>query len=216
MEIFEWITWIIFAVCTLVSFVTWKIKKRAYQNGTLYDSREVVARKTIPRFVIVNSTLLIIFLFIDISKFHLIWIYPGVYLIIMLRMSRRVVKEDDERNKRSFEDILRKAQNGDVNAQFKLSKIYLYKEDDKNAIEWTQRAAAQGHPDAQHALSVAYSGGVVMTQDLVQALMWCTLSANQGHKEAIVDRDLIVKNMNPGQIERAESLAREWKLKNRN
>ena len=252
MEIFEWIIWIILAVFTLTSFITWKIKERGYKKGSFYDTREVVALITVPRFVIASSILLIIFLFINVNKFHLIWIYPAMYILILLRISKRVVKADEKRNEMSFEDTLRDAQNGDaiaqfalgnmyfvgkvvprerdeakkwltkaanqnhIDAQFELSKMYLYEEDDKNALEWTQRAAAQGHPDAQYAMSVVYSGGVVIPQDFVQALMWCILSADQGHKEAAVDLDLIAKNMTPAQIENSQNLAKKWKLKIKN
>lgn len=97
MKWLEWIAWIIFSWFTIVSFITWLVKKRNYKHGQFYDTREVVSLYTIPRVVIIWSVILIGFLLIDMSKLHLLWLYPAVYIVIMLRMSKKVLRENEER-----------------------------------------------------------------------------------------------------------------------
>ncbi len=95
----EWSIWIILSWFTIVSFITWLSKKRRYSRGCFYDSREVVALHTIPRVVIAWTILLAVFLFVDATKLHLLWVYPSIYILVMFRMSRKVVRQDEEQFK---------------------------------------------------------------------------------------------------------------------
>lgn len=70
MNSIEWIVWTTLAIFTAVSFITWSVKRQEYKKGRFYDTREVVTLMFVPRFVIAASTLLIIFLFINVSKLH--------------------------------------------------------------------------------------------------------------------------------------------------
>lgn len=97
MDWLEWIVWTILLWFTSVCFITWLVKKRKYRGGFFYDTREVVALYTIPRVVLTWSVILIVFLFVDVNKLHLIWICPLVYIFINLRMSKKVLREDEER-----------------------------------------------------------------------------------------------------------------------
>jgi TPR repeat protein len=49
------------------------------------------------------------------------------------------------------------------------------------AIEWIQRAADKGHPDAMHWLARAYIEGRGVPQDANVGLMWLAKSAALGH-----------------------------------
>jgi TPR repeat protein len=49
------------------------------------------------------------------------------------------------------------------------------------AIEWIQRAADKGHPDAMHWLARAYLDGQGVERDVNVGLMWLAKSAALGH-----------------------------------
>jgi uncharacterized protein len=79
------------------------------------------------------------------------------------------------------------------------------------AVKWYTPAAEQGLPLAQFDLGVLYANGDGVPQDYVRAHMWFNLSAAQGDKNAIKDRDRIARQMTPEQIAEAQKLAREFK-----
>jgi len=103
MNSFEWIVWTLLAIFTVVLFIAWSVKKRGYKKGRFYDTREVVTLVFVPRFVIAASALLTIFLFINVSKLHLIWIYLVIYFLINVKMAKRVSKADKERLSKEIE-----------------------------------------------------------------------------------------------------------------
>lgn len=49
------------------------------------------------------------------------------------------------------------------------------------AVEWIQRAANNGHPDAMHWLARAYLDGQGVERDVNVGLMWLAKSASLGH-----------------------------------
>ena len=58
------------------------------------------------------------------------------------------------------------------------------------AMEWYQKAAAQGNANAQFCLGVLYANGTDVCQDLGQAVEWLRKAADQGHtvaQQVIVD-----------------------------
>jgi S1-C subfamily serine protease len=61
--------------------------------------------------------------------------------------------------------------------------------------------------------SLELQQGQVVLQDDVLAHMWFNLSALQGNKDAVFNRDVQEKRMSPSQIERAQQLARNWQPK---
>jgi len=101
MNVLQWIVWTGLAISTLTSFITWIYKKRSYQDGCFYDTREVVALLTIPRVVIAGTILLLVFLFVGVNKLHLLWLFPATYFFINVMMARKVVKADKERMNRA-------------------------------------------------------------------------------------------------------------------
>lgn len=94
MAYIEWGIWILAALLTLFMFVTWLAKRPEYASGQFYNTDEVVALKAIPRIFIVETIILIGILFIDVSKLHLAWICPIVYVFIMLIISKRFVDRE--------------------------------------------------------------------------------------------------------------------------
>ena len=82
-------------------------------------------------------------------------------------------------------------------------------EDDKEAVRWYRLAAEQGHASAQNNLALMYRNGEGVLQDTVYAQMWWNIASANGSKEGSENRDLIVKQMTPSQIEKAQELARQ-------
>jgi uncharacterized protein len=52
------------------------------------------------------------------------------------------------------------------------------------AFHWFQKAADQGHAEAQYNLGFCYDKGVGVAQSFVKAFHWFQKAANQGHAEA--------------------------------
>ena len=79
------------------------------------------------------------------------------------------------------------------------------------ALREFRMAAEQGDPVAQFDLGIMYETDQGVQKDLVQAYMWLSLAAAQGHVVVGVIRDEVAKRMTPAQIAEAQRLAREWK-----
>lgn len=84
------------------------------------------------------------------------------------------------------QDILRQAESGDPEAQYRLGLLQYRGEhvpaDTGEAMSWFLRAATQGNADAQFALGVIYYRGHDETaRDYAEALRWFTRAAEQGH-----------------------------------
>ena len=113
-----------------------------------------------------------------------------------------------------LDDLRKDAVQGNASAQFRVGFMYYYGEgvpqDYKEAIKWYRLAADQGDADAQFWVGVMYYKGEGVPQDFVQAHMWHNLAAAKGNEDARKNRDIIAKEMSPGQIERAQALASQW------
>jgi len=96
-----------------------------------------------------------------------------------------------------FEDGVKAARQGDYATALK---------------EW-KLLAEQGHASAQYNLGVMYANGQGVPQDYIQAHMWWNLSAAQGDKDAVHNRDIVASKMSPERIAEAQRLAREWRPK---
>jgi uncharacterized protein len=83
-----------------------------------------------------------------------------------------------------FEDILKVAEQGNVDAQYKLGLMYGngrgIPQDYKQAFFWFKKVAEQGYASAQFNLGIMYSKGQGVSQDYKQAVYWYTKAAEQG------------------------------------
>jgi hypothetical protein len=106
------------------------------------------------------------------------------------------------------------AEQGHVDAQFFLGAMYFFGEgvpqDDHQAAVWFRLAAEQGHAPAQYHLGIMYRTGEGVRQNFVTSLMWLNLAAAQDYQPAIDARELVARNMTPGQKETADDMARQW------
>ena len=92
------------------------------------------------------------------------------------------------KNHRAASAALRRARNGDVDAQYAMSIRYSYGDgvwhNLQKSIYWLRKAAEQGHAEAQYELGMRYKSGSGVEEDLKQAAEWLRKAAAQGHKYA--------------------------------
>ena len=73
-------------------------------------------------------------------------------------------------------------------------------QDYKTAFYWLEKAAQQGHAQAQSTLGEMYHSGIAINSDIERAYLWFNLAAAQGVESAASSRDLVVKLLTPNQI----------------
>lgn len=82
-------------------------------------------------------------------------------------------------------------------------------QDFKQALQWYQKAAEQGHYEAQYKLGMLYYQGQHIPQDFTKSYMWLLLASAQGKKEAVKIRDEVITKLSPQQIDVAQQTARQ-------
>ncbi len=123
------------------------------------------------------------------------------------------------------------AERGNPNAQNNVGVFYESGQgvtrNDDIAEYWYRRAAEQGLPEAQFNLSAILASDLMLAlqrgaapndsgqkeKRFIEAYMWVSLAAPQGHEGAAVGVKRLGKLMTPDQIAEAQRLAREWKPK---
>lgn len=88
---------------------------------------------------------------------------------------------------RSMEELLALAEH-DPEAQFQLGLNYAngdgVRRDWEKCVEWSRRAAENGHPGGQFNLGCCYDLGKGVPRDMVQAAKWYRKAAEQGDAES--------------------------------
>ncbi len=84
-----------------------------------------------------------------------------------------------------LEELVKQAESGDEEAQFKLGEMYLFGEsivpkDYLKAAKWLRQAAEQGHAEARFNLGYMYYDGEGVAQDYAEAAKWFRLAAEDG------------------------------------
>lgn len=91
-------------------------------------------------------------------------------------------------NGESFNATLKKAEQGDAEAQFQLGNKYRkgegVRKSYKEAAKWFRKAAEQGHAKAQNNLGNRYRYGQGVRQDYEEAAKWYRKAAAQGNAKA--------------------------------
>ncbi len=93
---------------------------------------------------------------------------------------------------------------------YEAGKEAYYRGDYDTALKEWRPLAEQGDAHAQNNLGVMYFLGKGVPQDYVQAHLWYSLAAAQGHEKARQARDRLAEKMTPAQVADAQRLAREW------
>jgi TPR repeat protein len=93
-----------------------------------------------------------------------------------------------EKNSKNITAILEKANAGDSEAQYTLSKIYFngdgVNKDHDESIKWLRKAADKGLPKAICGLGEIYGRGQIVSQDYKEAFAWFQKAADMGYPEA--------------------------------
>lgn len=96
---------------------------------------------------------------------------------------------------KAVECFERAAEQGNVQAQFKLGQWYENGgKDYKKAVEWYHKAAEQGYADAQCNLGECYGNGKGVEQSWEQAVEWYRKAAEQGNARAQCNLGWCYKN----------------------
>lgn len=83
------------------------------------------------------------------------------------------------------------------------------------AANWYRRAAGRNNAGAQQALANSYLNGRGVTADPLLAYFWFNLAASRlngpSQAMAVGHRDALVRRLSPEEVERAQTVARQWK-----
>lgn len=94
----------------------------------------------------------------------------------------------------------------------KLSLFYKKERDVEKAVRWYMKAADRDHPEGQFMTGTYYfSEDAGVEKDNVKAYMWWLLSAAKGHQLAKMMLEKSLVKISPGEVQKAEMLAKEWK-----
>ena len=120
--------------------------------------------------------------------------------------------------KEGFKWMMKAAEQGQAAAQLNLGICYANGDgvikNDAEATKWWRKAAEQGLDEAQCDLGSCYLKGAGVPKDQVLAYMWLNLSAAAGDATPAKARDALEKEMSPEQIEKAQTMSREWRPNN--
>lgn len=111
-----------------------------------------------------------------------------------------------------FEAQARLAHADDREGQFRLAVMYTLglgvAQSYVQALKWYLEAARNGSTSAQSNLGFMYGTGRGVPQDFVEAHAWYSIAASSGNETARKNRDSLMREMSPKQIEEAQKLAK--------
>lgn len=90
----EFAVWTLLAVFTLFFLFNWLLKRRKLKDTLLFETRERIALQAAPGVVIAWTVFLIVFLFVNLSKFTLLVVFPLVYLFVNQQVAKKMAKEE--------------------------------------------------------------------------------------------------------------------------
>ncbi len=102
------------------------------------------------------------------------------------------------------------ANRGDPLAQCLVGAMYNANNQDYKALEWFQKAANQGEPNALCWLGLFHSQGRIVPTDRCLSYMYFTLAMIQGHEDARVFRATLEKEMTPEELAKVQPAAFEY------
>lgn len=122
------------------------------------------------------------------------------YLLVLLWLPLQALALSDEAALQLFNrarggdaaavaELRSAAESGDAPGQFQLGRAYSHgspvlPRDDAVAARFVEKAAAQGHPEAQSNLGYLYSVGMGVEKSSEQAISWWTRAAEAGYVQA--------------------------------
>eukprot|EP00128_Syssomonas_multiformis_P018256 Colp12_sorted_trinity150504_noHs@20740 len=112
-------------------------------------------------------------------------------------------------NELNDEQLEEKASGGLVAAQVALAERLMKGMQMEKAVQFYEKAAAQGHLDAQYIVGMCYSMGLGAEVDRVRALEWLTSAANGGQTQAQLTLGLAY-NSGAGVAEQDQAQGAKW------
>ena len=84
----------------------------------------------------------------------------------------------------AYEENIKKANEGDMVAQYEIGNFFAASNDYEQAFSWYMKAANQGHLDSQHKVGYYYTNGYGVKQDFTLALFWYNKAAAHGYHKS--------------------------------
>ncbi len=81
---------------------------------------------------------------------------------------------------------------------------------EEDAFANYMKGAEAGHSGSQNKVGAKYAEGKGVAKDINRALVWFTIAAANGFKDAAENRDKAEKLLKPTEIKRAQKLAKDW------
>lgn len=94
-------------------------------------------------------------------------------------------EEDLKKLSANSSKLKRKARNGDAFAQYSYGAYCLMKDDDKEAVKWLQKAADQGHLDAEYSMGILLLNGRGVEQSVQKGCDYLLKSGMKGQTTAL-------------------------------
>jgi TPR repeat protein len=114
--------------------------------------------------------------------------------------------------------LLRAAQSGHLEAKVRLAFHLVEKRGGidraREAADWFESAARQGHSVAQLNLALIYNNGFARPQNRITAHMWANIASANGSKKAKILRSKIEMQLGAEELEKAQSAAQACFLSN--
>ena len=108
--------------------------------------------------------------------------------MLLVTLAFRLCAQQNEVDRKQFDEIKTKAEKGDAEAQYKVGLCYHTENqatnDNVEAVKWFRRAAEQGFAPAQVGLGVSLADGDGAIKDASEAVTWFRKAAAQGDENA--------------------------------
>lgn len=88
-----WFVWVIYGIMSLFLFIKSFTQYNSLVKGESKSITDIMGIASFPFTTSIMGIVLIIFLFYDVNKLHLLWIYPIVALIFDFTIGRRAGKK---------------------------------------------------------------------------------------------------------------------------
>jgi len=88
-----WFTWVIYGIMSLFLFIKSFTEYNSLAKGESKSVTDIMGIASFPFTTSIMGIVLVIFLFYDVNKLHLLWIYPIVALIFDFTIGRRAGKK---------------------------------------------------------------------------------------------------------------------------
>ena len=113
------------------------------------------------------------------------------FMFVFLAWNSHALAEGSSTKDNNLTQVIKQAEAGDASAQARLGWVYSngigVTLDADKAVEWYEKAAAQGYPKAQFELGEMYGSGEVVStiaKDPIKAIKWYEKAAAQGYPKA--------------------------------